>query len=277
LDNKYQVDEIDPSGFVHWKDSYSVGIKTIDEEHKNLLRLINELQSATCYHTGEEFEHRALAELIDYTKFHFAREEELMKKFEFPGYEDHKRQHDEMAAKTQLMVARYEQDNELGVLNEISIFLRNWLTNHISSTDKKYSEFLNFIHWKDSYSVGIKTIDEEHKTLLRLINDLQSAMCYYTGEELERQALAELIDYTKFHFAREEELMKKYEFPGYEDHKRQHDEMAAKTQKMVDRYEQEDALAVINEISIFLRDWLTNHINGIDKKYSAYLISKGVR
>jgi hemerythrin-like metal-binding protein len=71
--------------------------------------------------------------------------------------------------------------------------------------------------------------------------------------------------------------MKKYEFPGYEDHKRQHDEMAAKTQKMVDRYEQEDALAVINEISIFLRDWLTNHINGIDKKYSAYLISKGVR
>ena len=45
----------------------------------------------------------------------------------------------------------------------------------------------------------------------------------------------------------------------------------------LDRYEQEEALGVINEISIFLRDWLTKHINGTDKMYSAYLTSKGVQ
>ena len=53
--------------------------------------------------------------------------------------------------------------------------------------------------------------------------------------------------------------------------------MAARKQKMVDRCEQEDALGAINEISMFLGDWLTNHINGTDKKYSAYLTSKVVQ
>ncbi|MDA9983424.1 bacteriohemerythrin [Gammaproteobacteria bacterium] len=139
-----------------------------------------------------------------------------------------------------------------------------------------WSQNRGFVRWKDSYSVGIKTIDEEHKNLLRLINNLQSAVRYYTGEEFERRALAELIEYTKVHFAREEDLMKKYGFPGYEEHKRQHVEMTARAQKMVSRYEQ-DALGAMDEISTFLRDWLINHINGTDQQYSEFLISKGVQ
>ena len=135
---------------------------------------------------------------------------------------------------------------------------------------------MGFVRWNDSYSVGIKSIDEEHKNLLRLINNLHSAVRYYTGEEFERRALSELMDYTKIHFAREEELMKKYQFPGYADHKRQHDEMAASAQRMVERYER-DALGAMDEISTFLRDWLINHINGTDQEYSEFLTSKGVK
>jgi hemerythrin len=139
-----------------------------------------------------------------------------------------------------------------------------------------WSQNRGFVRWKDSYSVGLKTIDEEHKNLLRLINNLQSAVRYYTGEEFERRALAELIEYTKVHFAREEDLMKKHDFPGYEEHKRQHDEMTATAQKMVNRYEQ-DALGAMDEISTFLRDWLISHINGTDQQYSKFLINKGLQ
>lgn len=85
----------------------------------------------------------------------------------------------------------------------------------------------------DSFSVGIKTIDEEHKDLLRQINNLQSAVRYSTGVKIEWQALAEWVGYTKVQFAREVELMKKHEYPGYDEHKRQHADMAARTKKMV--------------------------------------------
>ena len=84
------------------------------------------------------------------------------------------------------------------------------------------------------------------------------------------------MDYTRDHFAHEEELMKKYEFPGYEAHKRQHEEMAARAKAMVDRYEQ-DSLGAMDEISTFLRDWLINHINGTDQEYSEFLTAKGVK
>lgn len=139
-----------------------------------------------------------------------------------------------------------------------------------------WTQHRGFVRWRDSYSVGIKSIDEEHKNLLRLINNLQTAVRYYTGEDFERRALGELMEYTKVHFAREEELMEKYEFPGYAEHKRQHDEMAARADKMVARYEQ-DAVGAMDEISTFLRDWLINHINGTDQAYSEFLTGKGVR
>jgi len=42
--------------FVEWKDEYSVGIDSIDQQHKKLLNLINQLQTAVDYSTGEQFE-----------------------------------------------------------------------------------------------------------------------------------------------------------------------------------------------------------------------------
>jgi len=139
-----------------------------------------------------------------------------------------------------------------------------------------WKEHRGFVRWKESYSVGIETIDAEHKSLLRLINNLQSAVRYYTGQEFERRALQELLDYTKVHFAREEALMKEYNFPGYEAHKCEHDQMAAKVDEMVARYEQ-NTVGAMDEISKFLRKWLITHIRVTDQGYSDFLISKGVR
>ncbi|MCU7846243.1 MAG: bacteriohemerythrin [Candidatus Thiodiazotropha sp. (ex Monitilora ramsayi)] len=127
--------------FVAWDDSLSVGIQVIDDEHQKLLSLINNLQTSVLYPTGESFERQALSELVDYTKYHFEREEKLMQENGYPDYEPHKQQHEEMIAKVNVFLQSYENDRE-GTVDELTGFLKTWLINHIAGTDQKYSQFL---------------------------------------------------------------------------------------------------------------------------------------
>ena len=133
-----------------------------------------------------------------------------------------------------------------------------------------------FVEWKDDYSVGIDSIDQQHKKLLNLINQLQTAVDYSTGEQFEREALDELVDYTKTHFTYEEGLMRDNDYPDFEPHKLQHEKMFEKVREVLAEYEQDQDTAMANAAE-YLRDWLINHINGTDKEYSSYLIGKGVK
>ena len=133
-----------------------------------------------------------------------------------------------------------------------------------------------YIEWKDDYSVGIDSIDQQHKRLVNLINHLQTAVDHSTGEEFEREALDELVDYTKTHFKYEEGLMEQNDYPDYEPHKAQHQKMIGEVEQVLSEYET-DHDAAMNHATEFLRDWLINHINGTDKEYSSYLIGKGVK
>ncbi|MEW8415465.1 MAG: bacteriohemerythrin [Candidatus Thiodiazotropha sp.] len=133
-----------------------------------------------------------------------------------------------------------------------------------------------FVAWDNSLSVGIQAIDDEHQKLLTLINNLQTAVLYPTGESFERQALSELVDYTKYHFAREEKLMSDYGYPDYEAHKKQHEEMIVKVMRFLDSYEK-DREATIDELTGFLKNWLVDHIAGTDQQYSQFLREKGVK
>lgn len=132
-----------------------------------------------------------------------------------------------------------------------------------------------FVEWKDELSVGIGSIDDDHKKLLSLINNLQTAVYYPTGEAFERQALKELVDYTKYHFEREEKLMRDNDYPEFEEHKRQHEAMIARVTGCMTAYEK-DREGTIDDLTRFLKTWLVNHIAGTDQKYSAFLRSRGV-
>lgn len=133
----------------------------------------------------------------------------------------------------------------------------------------------HYVEWKDDYSVGLDSIDQQHKKLLSLINQLQTAVDYSTGEEFEREALDELVDYTKTHFTYEEGLMKDNDYPDFVSHKAKHDEMIKEVEKVLAEYEEDHDLAMEHG-SEFLKVWLINHINGTDKEYSNFLIDKGV-
>jgi len=132
-----------------------------------------------------------------------------------------------------------------------------------------------YLTWKDSYSVGIESIDNDHKKLLHLINNLQTAIDYKTDKLFERQTLDEVLDYTKYHFRREEGLMENNGYPDFVPHKKKHEEMIEKVNDYVQAYEKGESDA-IESLLTYLKSWLINHINGTDQEYSEFLISKGV-
>ncbi|MDH3979222.1 MAG: bacteriohemerythrin [Gammaproteobacteria bacterium] len=133
-----------------------------------------------------------------------------------------------------------------------------------------------YIEWRDEYSVGIDSIDQQHRKLINLINQLATAVDYSTGEEFEREALAELVDYTKTHFSYEEGLMEENGYPDFEAHKAQHNAMIREVDAVLAEYEEDHDLAMRHGFN-YLKSWLIDHINGTDKQYSSFLISKGVQ
>lgn len=132
-----------------------------------------------------------------------------------------------------------------------------------------------YLKWKSDYSVGIVSIDLQHRKLIDLINSLQTAVDYATGEQYERKALDELVDYTMTHFKYEEDLMEKHGYADFESHCREHARMIARVEKVLADYHRDQHVA-LQEALDFLKDWLINHINGTDRQYSQFLIDKGV-
>lgn len=123
-----------------WKPEYSVGVKVLDDDHKRLIDLLNKFQTAYQYHTGDEFEQKALQELVDYTKYHFQREEALMDEIGYPDLEVHKAQHRAMIAEVDQFLQGYQQKGHEALLG-VADYLNGWLIHHINGTDKQYTPF----------------------------------------------------------------------------------------------------------------------------------------
>ena len=133
-----------------------------------------------------------------------------------------------------------------------------------------------FVEWRDEYSVGIEAIDNDHKRLLNLINQLQTAAHYQTGQQFEQEAMDALVDYTKHHFKREEDLMETHGYPDFEPHRAQHREMIERVDDMIEDYKRNPQKG-IEEAVQYLKNWLIRHINGTDQAYSQFLRDRGVR
>ena len=126
------------------------------------------------------------------------------------------------------------------------------------------------LNWSDDLSVKVNGIDNQHKMLVNLINDLHNAMKDGKGKEKLGTILNELISYTKYHFSAEEKLMQQKNYPGYQQHKREHEVFTKKVEEFNTQFVA-GSLFISNEVLLFLKDWLVGHIKVTDKKYSPYL------
>ncbi|MFP4019334.1 MAG: bacteriohemerythrin [Bacteroidales bacterium] len=132
---------------------------------------------------------------------------------------------------------------------------------------------MSFIQWKDSMATDIDEIDTQHMQLVSLINDLYEAMSKGQGKEKLNEIFNELFDYAKTHFFTEEKLMLVYGFPGYEEHKKEHQNFVEEIKKYKGKFEGGESKTSI-EVAKFLKEWLVNHILKTDQKYAPYLMDK---
>lgn len=131
-----------------------------------------------------------------------------------------------------------------------------------------------FVAWSETLDSGVKEIDDQHKTLVNMLNTLNEAIHGGWGKEARREVIDKLIEYTKVHFAMEEGLMDSSNYPNSKAHKRQHEELIVMLKEHVRQYEQNSDTSSYNLI-FFLKRWLTEHIMRDDKLLGKYLVKSG--
>lgn len=124
---------------------------------------------------------------------------------------------------------------------------------------------MSFVVWDEKLSVGIATIDEQHKKLLAIMNALGNEMRAHNGREALGKALNELVAYTKTHFRYEERLMGELAPKDLVLHVQEHQTLIARLNELKAKYEQSSTGMISIEALQFLRSWLLAHIAGSDK------------
>lgn len=129
--------------------------------------------------------------------------------------------------------------------------------------------------WSDRFALGIDLMDQQHKVLFRLIDQLAQAIQHETSEAELQNIFGQLHDYTLTHFATEERLMAQYAYPADQDHQASHRTLEQTLEQLVERAKGGEPLVSIQTMN-FLRLWLYNHIDGTDRQFADYLKAKGV-
>ncbi len=125
--------------------------------------------------------------------------------------------------------------------------------------------------WREDYSVGNAQLDEDHKNLFRCLAVVEMCLEPSTDEqdvcEVLGSALLALRDYTNYHFAREEQMMKIVGHPEYDEHRASHQRLQAATEKLIGDFFNKPSVEQAEKIYRFLNSWLTNHILKEDMGY----------
>lgn len=123
---------------IEWQEAYCIGDAKIDHQHQQLFRIANDfLQSVT-----KDEQLRCAHVLFDYTTWHFAYEEGLMRKYNFPGYEEHIAEHAKLISRLEELSARIVGDTL--DREDLVYFIKHWALFHIPQEDAKLAEYLAY-------------------------------------------------------------------------------------------------------------------------------------
>ncbi len=132
-----------------------------------------------------------------------------------------------------------------------------------------------FISWNERFSVKVDEFDGHHKKLIQLVQKLYEEMEMGKGAQQTQKTLKELIDYTDYHFASEEENFARYNYPDAKEHIEQHRALLKKARALYDELE-EGRSVLSNEVLDFLQDWVMNHIMKTDTLYATFFNDKEI-
>ena len=257
-----------------------LGVEMIDNEHRELFRMINEIKELLENEVMNDKYDRIremLEKLKQYADTHFRHEEEYMKSIRHPELELQKEQHAAFREKIdEADIAMPSEESEQAVfLQDLLKYLVTWLYRHIIGSDLMIGKMAHMeehhgpVTFTDEYLTGIALIDNEHKELFRIIGEVQRVIAdEFIPDKYDEivYLLEEMKRYTIFHFSDEEKYMESIQYEGIAAQKRAHDAFIARLNEMdlehIDEHQQE----TLEELLDFLTEWLVNHILNSDKK-----------
>ncbi len=133
-----------------------------------------------------------------------------------------------------------------------------------------------FADWNDSYTVKVQQLDDEHKQLFSIINQLHEGMKAGRGKDVMQSVLDQLLHYTEQHFADEEVLMKMVGYSWLQAHIALHRRFVKQIKSFCEDHHSGAASISIAMLE-FLRNWLADHIMGTDHQYMGTFSAAGIR
>ena len=124
------------------------------------------------------------------------------------------------------------------------------------------------VHWSPNLSVGVETLDNDHRSLIDSLNRLDSAIADGRVDE-EEGLLDGLIERTEEHFEHEEAIMVQADYPELDHHRSVHRALIAEIREF--RKEFDEGKVIGPETTAFIKDWLLKHILESDKALGGYL------
>ncbi len=126
--------------------------------------------------------------------------------------------------------------------------------------------------WKDAYEIGIQIIDDQHKKLINIINDLYDANTSGSTHLILETIFKQLADYVHYHFSTEEDMFQQYGYPKAKEHMSEHDDFRNKIKSLQEDNRGGNIVLSLKTID-FLKDWTINHILGTDREFSNFIKS----
>jgi hemerythrin len=132
---------------------------------------------------------------------------------------------------------------------------------------------MSMIAWTNELSVGIERLDEHHRRLIALVNQLGTAITADDAQQVTGVVLGELVRYVFYHFGEEERLMEVAKYEDLAAHRQSHRIMADHVRMLERNYDSDPGRVAAAELYDFLADWLIHHIRSEDLRYIPSLAS----
>ncbi|MGE5505059.1 MAG: bacteriohemerythrin [Actinomycetota bacterium] len=129
------------------------------------------------------------------------------------------------------------------------------------------------VQWSDDLLLQVDAIDNDHKKLFALINEIFATA--HHGPAAINDAIGALWTYTKEHFAREQDSMRRANYPGMDAHAYEHEHLIFQLETLTNRLMDAGPEAIDDGLATFLEEWLTGHILKFDRAYADYLRESG--
>ena len=122
---------------ISWNNSLTLGIESVDEQHQELVRIINALHAAMLAGKTKEVVGTVLGELVTYTQVHFKYEEQLFRRCKYVNIASHMAEHAGLTKQVLDFKNRFDRGEAILSI-DLMEFLRDWLSKHILESDMQY-------------------------------------------------------------------------------------------------------------------------------------------